>query len=501
MFIAFINQTWYYASVGRNLIAHTISSRLGAIVAISALAAVGCNARPQALPNMDLPAANGIELRGAGSNDDWTTFAHDNERSGFNPAVTRLTRSTVSGLRLRWKRNISDEIFASPVIYDGNLIVVSEGSKKGRPGSVVYDFATSDGRLLWKFAMGAEAQMTPAIDPDADLVIVGNEEKRHRRSNPSYVFALRLVDGSLVWRRPVYALLRAAPVVAGGSVYVGRAGGDPPSCVRGGVTAINESTGKVDWSWSVDPKPDEGGSVWGAIAYDGTHLIFGTGNTCKTPIPTANGAVSLNLDGKPAWSMVAVKDALYDSDTGGGVLLFHGRAHFINKNGLFYALDKETGNIAWSTDLNPYVHRPYWRGGVASPTTDGTTIVEGSGLYQNSGSDDGGEFCELTAAKPGEVFAGFHSKLQGINLSGHVLWARDMQNRLVGYVALAQGLGFAGLNKDFVALDLSTGKTLWSHQTPYYIDASMVVVPSGVYGADDGGNIYAFALRKSSRIR
>ena len=167
-------------------------------------------------------------------------------------------------------------------------------------------------------------------------------------------------------------------------------------------------------------------------------MIFGTGNTCQTPLPTANGAVSLDLDGTPAWSMVAVKDAHYDSDTGGGVMLFHGRAHFINKNEASTHFTEETGNIAWSTDLNPSVHRPYWRGGFASPTTDGTTIVEGSGLYQNSGSGDEGEFCQLTAVKPAEVFPGFYSKLQGMNLSRHVLWARRMQNRLVGYVALAQ---------------------------------------------------------------
>jgi len=345
--------------------------------------------------------------------------------------------------------------------------------------------------MLWKFAMGGRARMTPTIDPDAGLVIVG------RQSDASYVFALRLLDGSLVWRQHVRGLLRAAPVVAGGSVYVGRAGGDEPMCGQGGITAINESTGKVAWSWSVDPKPKEGGSVWGAIAYDDTHLIFGTGNTCQTPIPTSNGAVSLSLDGKPAWNMVAVKDSHYDSDTGGGVMLLHGLAHFINKNGRFYALNEYTGNIAWSTDLNPYARPPNWVGGFATPTTDGTTIVEGSGLYKGSTSYEGGEFCMLVAAKPSEVFPGFHSKLEGMNLSGHLIWARTMQNRLVGYVALAPGLGFVGLNKDFVALDLSSGKTLWSHAAPDYINASMVVVPSGVYGADEGGNVYAFALPSS----
>lgn len=483
--------------MGRERVALDHSLRFRVIVAVSVLAAAGCNMRPQALPNAGSAVANAAGLRSAGSNDEWTTFAYDDRRSGFNPAVTGLTRANVSKLRLRWRQDVGDAIFASPVTYAGNLIIVSEGSSTGHPVSTVYDFRTSDGHLLWKYAMGAEAQMTPTIDPDAGLVIVGNERKRDRKTSPSYVFALRLLDGTLVWRQPVSALLRAAPVVAGGTVYIGRAGGDPPLCIRGGVSALDESTGKVAWSWSVDPKPGNGGSVWGAIAFDGTHLIFGTGNTCQTPITTANGAVALGLDGKLTWNMVAVKDSHYDADTGGGVMIRQGRAYFINKNGLFYALDDETGAIAWTTNLNPYAGFPSWRGGFATPTTDGTTIVEDSGLYQGSQPAGGGEFCMLAVAKPTEVFPGWHSKLQGMSLGGHVIWVRTMQNRLVGYVALVQGIGFVGLNKDLVALDLSTGKTLWSHPTPDYINASMVVVPSGLYGADEAGNVYAFTLPSS----
>src|ERR1700678_2401462 len=69
------------------------------------------------------------------------------------------------------------------------------------------------------------------------------------------------------------------------------AGGDPPASVHGGVCVIYVSTGQVKWTWNVDPKANEGGSVWGAIAYDGTNLIFGTGNTCQTPVMDLNGHV------------------------------------------------------------------------------------------------------------------------------------------------------------------------------------------------------------------
>ena len=100
----------------------------------------------------------------------------------------------------------------------------------------------------------------------------------------------------------------------------------------------------------------------------------------------------------------------------------------------------------------------------------------------------------MMGVKPNEYFKGYHSELQAMNMTGKVQWSLKMQNRLVGYVALADGMGFVGLNQKFVAIDLSNGKTLWTYATPDYINASMVLVPSGLYGADQAGNVYAFGV-------
>jgi outer membrane protein assembly factor BamB len=467
--------------------------RCGIVAVLSALGIAGCNSRPEALPATDVPFVGDLGREAVGAGDDWTTFARDYRRSGFEASLTPFSPATVSKLRLRWRKYLGGEISASPLAYAGNIIVVTRGiSKFTTAGSFVYDFRAKDGRELWRFAMGAEGKMTPTIDPVAGLVIVGNVQRN--RTDSSYLFALRLLDGSVAWRQQIHGTLHATPIVVGGRVYVGRAGADPPECLQGGITALDESTGKIEWNWNVDPHPHEGGSVWGAIAYDGAHLIFGTGNTCQGLVPTANGAVSLGLDGKPVWSIVAVKNSYYDSDTGSGVMLFGGRAHFLNKNGRLYAVDQETGKLEWTTDLNPSAGPPSWLGGFATPSTDGSTIVEGSGLYKNGNSAVSGDYCLLSDVKPDESFTGLYSKLQGMDMSGRILWTRSMQNRLVGYVALANHIGFVGLNQDFVAFDVSTGRTLWSYHVPYYIDASVVVVPSGVYAADDGGNVYAFAL-------
>ena len=471
------------------------NARLTMLLALSGCITVGCTSQQQQLPIGVVPGTNPVMAAPGGKTDEWTTFAYDYKRSAFNPAVTTINAANVGKLKLRWKVNVADsKIAASPVIYAGNMIVVTFGPKKtAGPTATVYDLSTTDGHTIWKYNMGANAKMTPTIDAAAGLVIIGNEQMVERKTSPSYMFALRLLDGKLVWRVPSIGLFRSPPLVAGGAVYAGLAGGDPPICTQGGIVAINETTGAVNWKWSVDPKPQQGGSVWGAIAFDGTHPVFGTGNTCQTPIMTSNGAVSLNPNGKPNWNMIAVKRSTADSDTGGGVMLYKDRAYFINKNGIFYAVGEATGKILWSTTLNPYAVNPSWDGGFASPATDGNTLVVGSGLYKGTTTGGGGDFCFIDSA-PDEVIAGYHSKMQGLDFSGKVLWTRTMQNRLIGYVAVLKGIGFVGLNEEFVAFDLRTGKTLWHYAAPAYIDASMVIVPSGVYGADDSGNVYAFAM-------
>lgn len=45
-------------------------------------------------------------------------------------------------------------------------------------------------------------------------------------------------------------------------------------------------------------------------------------------------------------------------------MLDGGLAHFINKNGRFYALNQETGDLAWYADLNRVARHPHemeWR--------------------------------------------------------------------------------------------------------------------------------------------
>ena len=70
-----------------------------------------------------------------------------------------------------------------------------------------------------------------------------------------------------------------------------------------------------------------------------------------------------------------------------------------------------------------------------------------------------------------------------------------MKNRMTGDdTRIVNGMAFAGLDKNLKALNLENGKPLWTFPTGGYLDASPIVVPSGIYAADDAGNVYAFSL-------
>jgi outer membrane protein assembly factor BamB len=451
-------------------------------LALTVAAACSMTASP-VRSNAVLPSAGESSVS---THDDWITFGHDFERSGFQRQNVGLSVANVKKLKLRWKHTAGGGVYASPIAYGGNVIVVTLG--EATHAAIVTDFRASDGATLWQRTLSGGVRATPSIDPDAGELFVSD---RRPPPGPSTVYAIRLLDGSIAWQHSVPGLTHASPVVAGGRVYVGVSGGDPPVCTDGGIIAFNERTGAQVWRWEVNPVKLGGGSVWGAIGFDGAHLIFGTGNTCTAPIPAANGAVALDLSGKVVWNFTAQKNAASDDDTGSGVLISGGHATFMSKDGTLYALGQGSGSIAWAAPLGA----ADLYGGFATPSTDGSTIVAGAGSFPAATSpaafhDDG----PPARGAPNDIYPGYTSRLDGLDTNGTIRWSRPMLNRITGDAALCNGMAFAGLDKALVALDLRNGKTLWKYVTSNYLDASPIVVPSGIYAADDNGYVYAFSL-------
>ncbi len=394
--------------------------------------------------------------------DDWLTFAHDPLRTGLQPQLTGLDATNVARLRLRWVAHLGEPIKASPLVTPPRIYVA------GQHGTVrALDPRT--GHTLWTTHLGGDIEMTPAV---ADgLLFVGV------RARPGVFAALVAVTGAVKWRVSFTGGVRGEPVAFRGVVYEGETGGDLPYCGHGGVHALDERTGRLLWSWYVAPRAHQGGSVWSPLAFDGTHLIFGTGNGCVANLVAADAIVALDLSGKRVWAH-QVAPSKSDDDFGGGTLLMHGQAIATNKDGSLYDLDAFTGDLVWVTPMGA---APGY-GGIGTPTSDGATIVASLGFLHDP---------TKTAGPPGGALIAYDT-------AGRQKWEVRTQNPFPGAAAIEGGLAFAALDDRFAALDLSSGSLVWSYPAGGTAYASPAVVPSGVYFANDAGEIFAFS-RSSAR--
>lgn len=475
-----------------------------AIASDVTVTATGGNAAACAAPDAQCKATFTLSYAPF-ADDDWITFAHDFARTGRETQATGIDGSSVTQLTQRWKVQLpsGEPVYAAMAVYDGNIII------NGWWGNV-YDLSAQDGHIIWERNIGGYPNMgPPAIDTADGIVFVGTRvtNATTRQPEPSPFYALKLSDGSVIWQATMSGVIRAAPVYADGTVYEGDSGGDPPYCINGGISAYNALTGGLEWRWLVNPvvTTGGGGAVWGAIAYDGAQLVFGTGNTCAGDIATSQGAVSLNPStGAQNWSFVADTDEADDMDTGSGVLLQNGVAALMNKDGSLYMLNANTGAQEYAAPLGAAAGY----GSYASPTSDGSIYLVGAGLFPEGSATTRSpdSVCWLVrpvhegvSRRPDQNVAGYTSKLDAVSATGQILWSLPMNDRIVGYVSVDGELAFAGVDSNVDALDIRSGGVLWSFPSAggTDFDSSPVVVPSGVYAADESGYVYAYALPQS----
>ena len=408
-------------------------------------------AKPLAVPATPFPQVSGDV-------DDWVTFAHDQARTGFEPQKTGITKANVGGLALRWSVSLGESVSSSPLVANGVVYVAGGGGR-------VRALSAATGSTLWTFESGGQVAMTPLLD--GGLLFIGVH------AQPGVFEALDASSGDVVWSATLPGAIRAEPAVLDGEVYIGDASGDPPACNQGGLHAFNELNGAPGFVWYDDLKPNDGGAIWNPISTDGTSLFFGTGNTCSPNVADGNAVIKLSTAGTPLWTHNEA-NPLSDDDFGSAVTIVGDQAIASDKNGVLYAFDRLTGSIVFSDRLG----NTDGYGSVGSLGTDGALLVVDGGYASDP---------TKTSGNPG----GF---VYGVSRSGAILWRVQNQAADRGSIAMIPGVAFLDVNGALEALDSATGATLWSYSFGTTGTASPAVVPSGVYVADSGGKVYAFAL-------
>ncbi|HXC77738.1 MAG TPA: PQQ-dependent dehydrogenase, methanol/ethanol family [Candidatus Acidoferrum sp.] len=351
--------------------------RVAAVACVLAIG--GCAKRATEVDDAALRAADGDSTN-------WLTYGRTYTEQRFSP-LKEINDQTVGKLGLAWSYDLETlrGVESTPLAKDGVLYVTSAWS-------LVYAFDARTGNLLWKYDPQVPKDHAKYVCCDVvnrgvalykGRVYVGTLDGR--------LIALDAKTGAPVWdvqttpKDGSYAIT-GAPRIAKGRVLIGNAGSEYP--VRGYLSAYDAATGVLAWrTYTVpgDPsKPFEsdamkraaatwagewwkaggGGTAWDAIVYDPEldFVYFGTGNgspwydtiRSKGDNLYIASIVAVRADtGEQVWAYQTTPGDNWDYDATQPLMLatlsIGGAQRRVvmqaNKNGFFYVIDRENGNL------------------------------------------------------------------------------------------------------------------------------------------------------------
>ncbi|MGD1095967.1 MAG: PQQ-dependent dehydrogenase, methanol/ethanol family [Bryobacteraceae bacterium] len=349
----------------------------------------------------------------------WLTYS-GNVNSQRYSTLAQITPDNVKNLQLQWifQAKSLEKYEATALVVDGVMYTVQA------PNDVIALDAVT-GRIFWTYAFAPAKEARPCCGRiNRGLAILG--DTLFMGTIDAHLIAIDAKNGKPLWNTTVgnaesgYALTHA-PLIVKDKVIVGTAGGEYG--IRGFIAAYDVQTGKEAWrfytvagpgdpnqkTWAGDSWKTGGGSVWVTGSYDAEANLtyWGIGN----PGPDWNGdtragdnlytdsVVALDPDtGKLKWYYQFSPHDEFDYDSVQVPVLVDmewqskdGQKRprklmlWANRNGLFYALDRTTGEFLLG---KPFVE-VNWMNGFDEkgrpmrvpgkvPSTEGTVISPGN---------------------------------------------------------------------------------------------------------------------------
>ena len=512
----------------------------------------------------------------------WLTYS-GSYKSQRHTTLTQITPANVKDLQLQWVFQVrslgaSDKFEATPLVVDGVLYTVSP------PNDVVALDAVT-GRQFWRYNhANAQTARVCCGRVNRGLAILGN--RLFMGTIDGRVLALNAKTGQLEWNvtidRPEAGYsITVAPLVVKDKLILGPAGGEYG--IRGYILALDPETGKELWRFNTVPGTGEpgnetwageswktgGGSIWTTGSYDPeTNLtLWGVGN----PGPDWNGdgrlgdnlytesVVALDVDtGALKWHYQFTPHDEFDYDSTQVPVLadiqWQGKPRkvvmFANRNGVFYVLDRVTGEFLKATPFTKVNWVDGWDAKgrpnkVLHPTPEGTRIFPNNqgatNWYSPSYSPRTGLFYIPTWADTssvyrktpgpntvkyteGQQFTGTfptmpvpalvaaatnvrmpqegYGSIQAVDpQTGQQRWEFKMADVTdSGVMSTATDLVFAGGREGyFFALDAKTGALLWRQMVGGQVASgpmSYAVNGRQHVAVSAGNNLFVFALRQ-----
>jgi len=513
--VAFILQQNGFPAGPSPIVGHYDTTRLIPDVAPGTSATVAPAAHPAAAstvvkqPSTNVPSQE--ELGNAASDaDDWLMYAKDYRGERYS-ALADITTANVAGLKPVCSVELSSpgSFEASPVAYDGKLYVTTTN------GTFAIDGATC--AKIWSYQYDATDIEAGANNKG---VAIGNG-RAIRGTTDGHLIALDLKTGALLWNRKIMdssagASAMAAPIIWHDLAFMGSAGGDVG--VRGQVAAYRVNDGAKVWSFSTIKSPvtsRTGGGVWTYFTLDPkTGTIFvAVGNPGpdfnRSARPGANefttGIVALDArTGTLRWSYQTQPNDDHDWDATGSAEFDTGSGRSVlaatSKDGLLHLLDLPTGKLLSKTATTTIANASApittngthycpgvtggteWNGAAWNPKTslvyvnsvDWCVTVKLTKLASIKNIATGAAKAESGAAAFGggipvpDPMARAYGWTTAVDpTTGRIRWHRKMATPMVAALTpTAGGLVFTGdLNGDLLALDATSGKTLYHYDT------------------------------------
>jgi alcohol dehydrogenase (cytochrome c) len=457
-------------------------------------------------------------LAGCGGSDDDSSSGEANltgdAYSGIDLANTRSVKSTidssnVSELKESWSLPIEGvgvygSYASTPVIVNG--VIYSQDLE-----SNVQAIDLESGEVLW-----TKKYESPSHGPNGLAV----EDGHVYGATASEAFALDQKTGKEVWLVNLEGAVDMAPGVDDGKVYISTVPETPEAIYEPGavgiIYAMDGKTGKKLWQFDTvpkslwgKPKVNSGGGLWYPPSFDEKGFFYaGTGN--PAPLPGAPGEpwgssrpgpnlyadsmIKLDPDtGKLVWYYQETPHNIYDWDFQNPPILTESKGRQVaigsGKSGFVVAVDMKTGKPVWRTsvgrhnghDKDPiYAMRgeydkiklgevfPGQLGGVISPAAADAERVYVPIVNHSMTVKSGTEITEESAAT-GEVAA--------LDIdTGKIVWTTEMPSPAYGSLLVANDVVFATSAEGTIhALDTAKGGEVWQAALPAGTNAGVMV--------------------------
>jgi alcohol dehydrogenase (cytochrome c) len=479
----------------------------------------------------------------------WITHHKDYSAQRFS-TLDQINAGNVKGLKVAWTIQLGGVegggiwshggLEGTPIVEDG-FMYVTDGW-----GSVYkVDTHGGKGTLLWK--------MDPKTDHDwAGAVACCGVDNRgvglYKDLVISHTLDGRLIatdkeTGQVKWQRQVAdpdkgEVVTGAPLIVKNMAITGVAGAEYG--IRGWIAATDLDTQKEVWRTFTLPKKGEpgsetwsgtnseettgGGSTWVTGSYDPSTntILWGVGN----PGPDWDNAYrpgdnlytdsSLAVDadtGKIKWHFQHTPNDPYDYDSVAENVLVdvNGKklALEADRNGFGYAVDRTDGKFLWAT---PFVKKVTWTKGIDPESgkpeeydakkqvqvyNPEATPVRSREITDICPGNMGGKNWPPTAYNP-QLKTWYVPVIESCNRI--TIKPETKANKPRDFFTGGGPSQPFRITGSVTAIDVTTGKVVGKHETPYPNLAGILATPDLVFSGEPSGQVYALDAKTLQRL-